>query len=60
MVYSFGHEPGVVIVVNVKVGVPQLSVAVGVTHVGVPEHSIDAGPGNAEMTGGVVSTILNV
>jgi len=60
MVYSFGHDPGVVTVVNVKVGVPQLSVAVGVTHAGVPEHSIDAGPGNAEITGGVVSTILNV
>ena len=58
--YSFGHEPGTVTSANVKVGVPQLSVAVGVSHVGVPEHSIDAGPGNAEITGGVVSSTVNV
>ena len=59
MVYSFGHDPGTVTVVKVNVGVEQLSVAVGVTHAGVPEHSIDAGAGKAEMTGGVVSSTLN-
>ena len=29
-------------------GAPQLSVAVGVVHVGVPEHSIVVGAGNPE------------
>ena len=58
--YSLGQLPGVVTSANVKVGVPQLSVAVGVVHDGLPEHSIVEGPGNAEITGGVVSTILNV
>jgi hypothetical protein len=53
-----GQLPGVVTVVKVKVGVEQLSVAVGVVHVGVTEHSIVEGPGNAEITGGVVSTTL--
>ena len=43
-------------VVKVNVGVPQLSVAVGVVHVGVTEHCMVDGPGNAEITGGVVST----
>ena len=38
MEYSFGHPPGVVTSANVNVGVPQLSVAVGVVHDGVPEH----------------------
>jgi hypothetical protein len=36
--YALGQLPGVVTSANVKVGVPQLSVAVGVVHVGVPEH----------------------
>lgn len=56
--YSFAHEPGVVTSANDKVGVPQLSVAVGVAHTGVTEHSVVVGPGNGEMTGGVVSTTL--
>ena len=38
IVYAFGHDPGMVTSANVNVGVPQLSVAVGVVHVGVPEH----------------------
>jgi hypothetical protein len=58
--YSFGHEPGVVEVVNVNVGVPQLSVAVGVVNVGVPEHSIVVGAGSADITGGTVSSTLIV
>ena len=45
---------------NVNVGVLQLSVAVGVVQDGVPEHSIVEGPGNAEITGGVVSSTLIV
>ena len=57
-VYSFGHVPLVVTSANVKVGTPQLSVAVGVVHDGVPEHSIAEGPGNPEITGGVVSSTL--
>ena len=58
--YSFGHDPGVVTSANVKVGVPQLSVAVGVVQDGVPEHSIVDGPGSADMTGGTVSLTLIV
>jgi hypothetical protein len=58
--YSLGHDPGVVTSANVSVGVLQLSVAVGVVHDGVPEHSIVEGPGSAEITGGVVSSILIV
>jgi hypothetical protein len=57
-VYWLGQLPGVVTVAKVKVGVEQLSVAVGVVHAGVTEHSIVEGPGNAEITGGVVSTTL--
>ena len=60
MEYSFGHDPGVVTSANVRVGVPQLSVAVGVVHDGLPEHSIVEGPGSAEITGGVVSSTLIV
>src|SRR5688572_30210479 len=60
MLYSFGHEPLVVTSAKVNVGVPQLSVAVGVVHDGVPEHSIVDGPGNPDMTGGVVSSTLMV
>jgi Ni,Fe-hydrogenase III small subunit len=58
--YSFGQLPGVVTSANVKVGVPQLSAAVGVVHEGVPVHSIVVGAGNAEMVGGVVSSTLMV
>ena len=60
IVYSLGHEPFVVTSAKVSVGVPQLSVAVGVVHDGVPEHSILDGPGNPEMTGGIVSSTLIV
>jgi len=45
---------------KVSVGVPQLSVAVGVVHVGVPVHCIVVGPGNAEITGNCVSTTFMV
>ena len=58
--YSLGQLPGVVTSANVNVGVPQLSVAVGVVHDGVPEHSIVVGAGSAEITGGVASSTLNV
>jgi Ni,Fe-hydrogenase III small subunit len=58
--YSLGQLPGVVTSANVNVGVPQLSVAVGVVHDGVPVHSIVVGAGSAEITGGVVSNILKV
>ena len=60
MEYSFGHDPGMVTSANVNVGVPQLSVAVGVVQEGVAEHSIVDGPGNADITGGVVSSTLKV
>jgi hypothetical protein len=60
MEYSLGQLPGVVTSANVNVGVPQLSVAVGVVHDGVPVHSIVDGPGSAEITGGVVSSTLIV
>jgi Ni,Fe-hydrogenase III small subunit len=60
MEYSFGQLPGMVTSAKVNVGVPQLSVAVGVVHEGVPEHSMVVGAGNAEMTGGVVSSTLIV
>jgi hypothetical protein len=45
---------------KVSVGVLQLSVAVGVVHDGVPEHSIVTGAGSGDMTGGVVSSTLIV
>ena len=60
MEYSLGHDPGIVTSAKVNVGVPQLSVAVGVVHDGVPEHSMVVGAGNAEITGGVVSSTLIV
>jgi Ni,Fe-hydrogenase III small subunit len=60
MLYSFGHDPLVVTSANVNVGVPQLSVAVGVVQDGTPEHSMFEGPGNPEMTGGTVSSTLTV
>ena len=60
MLNSFGHEPLVVTSAKVKVGTAQLSVAVGVAHDGVPEHSIVVGPGSPEITGGVVSSTLMV
>jgi len=60
MLYSFGHDPFVVTSAVVNMGIPQLSVAVGVVNDGVPEHSMVDEPGNAEMTGGVVSSKLMV
>jgi len=60
IVYSFGHVPFAVTSAKLKVGVPQLSVAVGVAQEGVPEHSIVDGPGNPEMTGGIVSSTFIV
>jgi len=58
--YSLGQLPGVVTSAKVNVGTPQLSVAVGVVHDGVPVHSMVVGAGRAEITGGVVSSTLNV
>ena len=58
--YSFGHDPGTVTSAKVSVGVLQLSVAVGVVHDGVPEHSMVEGPGSVEITGSVVSSTLMV
>jgi len=60
MEYSLGQLPGMVASANVNVGVPQLSDAVGVVHEGVPEHSMVVGDGNADITGGVVSSTLIV
>jgi hypothetical protein len=60
MVYASGHEPAIVASTKVNVGVPQLSVAVGVTQLGVAEHSIVEGPGRPLITGGVVSSTLIV
>ena len=60
IVYSLGQEPFVVTSAEVNVGVPQLSVTVGVVQDGVPEHSILEGPGNPERTGGIVSSTLMV
>lgn len=60
MLNSFGHEPLVVTSAKVNVGVPQLSVAVGVAHEGATEHSIVEGPGRPDITGGVVSSTLIV
>ena len=60
MLNSFGHEPLVVTSINVKLGTPQLSVAVGVVKDGVPEHSIVEAPGRAEIIGGTVSSTLIV
>jgi len=57
---SFGQEPLVVTSVKLNIGVPQLSVAVGVVHEGATEHSIVVGAGKPEMTGGVVSSTLMV
>ena len=54
MLYSFGQVPLVVKSAKVNKGVPQLSVAVGVVHDGVPEHSIVVTPGRPEITGGAV------
>lgn len=45
---------------KVSVGVEQLSVAVGVAQTGVAEHSVVVGPGNGEMTGGVVSSTFMI
>jgi len=45
---------------NINIGVPQLSVAVGVVQDGEPVHSIVVGAGSVEITGGVVSSTLIV
>lgn len=58
MEYSFAQVPGVFTSAKVNAGVLQLSVAVGVVHVGVAEHSIVVTGGKGEMTGGVVSSTL--
>jgi len=60
MLFSFGQAPLVVTSAKLNVGVPQLSVAVGVVQEGVPEHSIVDGPGNPEIIGGVVSSTFIV
>ena len=60
MLYSFGQVPLVVTSANVNVGVPQLSVTVGVVQEGTPKHSIEEGPGRPEITGGVVSSTLMI
>jgi len=60
ILYEPGQEPGVLTSAKVNVGVPQLSVAVGVVHDGVPEHSIVVGAGSAEITGGTISSTLIV
>lgn len=60
IVYSLGQEPFVVTSAKVSVGVPQLSVTVGVAQEGVPEHSRVEGPGNPDITGGMVSSTLIV
>jgi len=60
ILYDPGQLPGIVTSANVRVGVVQLSVAVGVVHDGVPEHSMVVGAGKAEITGSVVSSTLIV
>ena len=60
MLYSLGQVPLVVTSANVKTGVPQLSVAVGVVHDGVPEHSMVDAPGRPDITGAIVSSTLMV
>jgi len=59
-VYSFGQEPFVVTSAKLNIGVPQLSVTVGVAQESIPEHSIAEGPGRPEITGGVVSSTLMI
>ncbi len=60
MLYSLGQVPLVVTSANVKTGVPQLSVAVGVVHDGVPEHSMVDAPGRPDITDAIVSSTLMV
>ena len=60
ILYDPGHGPLVVTSAEVNVGTLQLSVAVGVVHEGVAEHSMVVGPGRPEMTGGTVSSTLIV
>jgi hypothetical protein len=61
VLYSCGHDPGVVTSLNVNEGVAsQLSVAVGVVKTGVDGHSTDDGPGKDEITGAVLSSTLMV
>ena len=60
-VYCCAHLPGVVTSVYVSLGLPShTSVAVGVAKLGVAGHSIVDSLGSAEITGGVVSTMLMV
>jgi hypothetical protein len=59
--YSCGQIPGVVTSAKVNSGLKsQASVAVGVVNDGVAGHSIDDGPGKAEITGAVLSSTLMV
>src|SRR5439155_8454464 len=59
--WAWGQLPGVVTSLNVKVGLgSQLSLAVGVAKEGVAGHSMVEGPGNDEITGGVVSPMWTV
>src|SRR6266545_3926288 len=59
--YFCGQEPGVVTSAKVRVGVPpQASVAVGVAKEGVAGHCMVEGPGNAEITGAVLSSTVMV
>src|SRR4029079_18497131 len=55
---SLAQAPGVVASVNVIVGVPQASVAVGEAKLGVAGHSIVEGPGMVPKTGAVLSSIV--
>src|SRR5678809_895535 len=55
---SLAQAPGVVASVNVIVGVPQASVAVGEANEGTAGHSIVEGPGMVPKTGAVLSSIV--
>ena len=55
--YSFGQLPGVVTSANDNAAGPHASVAVGVVHERVAEHSIVVGPGSGEIVGGVLSIV---
>src|SRR5258705_9476378 len=53
--YAPAHAPGVVTSLDVRVNALQLSVAVATAKLGEPAQSIVVAPGNAAMTGGVIS-----
>ena len=57
---SLAHVPGVVTSANVKTGEPQLSEADGVVQVGEVAHSIVEGAGRGEITGGKLSSVLEI